>query len=628
MVCGPIERAARVALGIVFVTAAVRACAMKTKDARNWVLCITVVLAVVLSLELAAAAPNDGAVLQAFLKGVSNGPSLGWAGTDYCSGWTGVQCSGGNVVELRLRDAGLGGTVTPTLNQLTDLTFLELNNNSFTGAMPSLAGMANLQNVYLHINNFTTIPGDFFTGLAGVQNLYIDRNVGLNGTAGWTIPEAITASTLLANLSVAFTNLNSIPDYVAAMPSLRVLLAAYNNIPALPATFAGSNIEVLQVNNQAGMKGTMAPCGLMPALKVLWLQVNQLTGPVPDGLVSAKGLTDLRLNDNLLVGQIPLGLKSLPLTTVYLKNNYLGGELPAFSGTASVIADAADFCAAGGSPCSVQVTALLQFLKDGGYPETLSQSWIGSNLCVWNGISCAAGGTDVVSMSLARQGFTGTISPFLANVTSLKQILLNGNGFTGSIPTALTTLPVLEALDVSNNNISGIAPTFRSTVKFNGAGNPLLGTILPPASSPIGTPASGGTPAAPTASSSKKSSTVGIIVGVIVGALALVLVVVVVAFCLIRRKKKKYSSLMQGQNTVVHPRGDSGSDPELGKDVVGYQAADGARTNFSGPSNYQVCVIFSTFVMSCQRLGRCCLVICVLETWPCQRLNSIDFVNS
>ncbi|KAG0587711.1 hypothetical protein KC19_2G186000 [Ceratodon purpureus] len=558
---------------------------MKTRNGRNWALGITIIAA--FCLAAAVAAPNDGAVLQAFLKGVANGASLSWTGTDYCGGtWNGVTCSGGNVVQLRLRDSGLGGTVTPTLNQLTDLTFLELPNNGFTGAMPSLAGMANLQNVYLHQNNFTSIPGDFFNGLTNVVNLYIDRNTGLNGTAGWTFPEAITASTLLANLSVASTNLNSIPDYVAAMPSLRVLLAAYNNIPSIPAAFAGSNIEVLQVNNQGGMKGTMAPCGQMPAVKLLWLQVNQLTGPIPDGLVDAKGLTDLRLNDNLLVGQIPMGLANLPITTAFLKNNYLSGQMPPFPGTVNVSSDAADFCAAGGSPCSAQVTALLQFLKDAGYPETLSQSWIGADPCVgWSGVTCA--GTDVVSLSLAKVGFTGTISPFLANLTSLRQILLNDNALTGSIPTALTTLPVLQTLDVSNNNISGLVPIFSSNVTFRSTGNPLLGTVLPPPSSAPGSP--GATPGA--ASGSSSSSNVGMIVGIVVGVLALVIAVVILAICLKRRKKRKYSSLMQGQNTVVHPQGDSGSDPELGKIVAGHRAAqatDGTRTNYSGPSDYQV----------------------------------------
>lgn len=558
---------------------------MKTTNGRNWGLRIAIV-ALFFTAAAVTAAPNDGAVLQAFLKGTANGATVlaSWTGTDPCSGtWTGVTCSGGNVQQLRLRELVLGGTVTPTLNQLTDLIFLELNGNEFTGAMPSLAGMSNLQNVYLHSNNFTSIPYDFFNGLTSLQNLYIDRNPGLNGTSGWTFPEAITASTSLTNLSVSTTNLNSIPDFIGTMPSLRVLLAAYNNIPTIPSTFAGSNLEVLQMNNMA-MKGTMAVCGAMPAVKLLWLQVNQLTGPIPDGFADATGLSDLRLNNNLLVGQIPLGLSKLAITTAFLNGNFFSGQMPSFPRGANVTIDDADFCTVDGSPCTVQVTALLQFLKAAGYPQTIAQSWIGTDPCkTWTGITCS--GTDVVSMSLASQDLVGTISPFLANITTLRQILLNDNNLSGSIPNSLTTLPALATLDISNNNISGLVPTFASTVTFKSSGNPFLGTVLPPSSSP--TPG-GATPGTPGGSSSKKSNSVGIIVGVVVAAAVLIFVGAVVVFCLLKKRKEKR---MQNQNTVVHPRGDS-SDPELGKIVTDYHAvlaADGTRTNYSGPSEFQVC---------------------------------------
>lgn len=71
--------------------------------------------------------------------------------------------------------------------------------------------------------------------------------------------------------------------------------------------------------------------------------------------------------------------------------------------------------------------------------------------------------------------------------------------------------------------------------------------------------------------------------------MVLALGIAVLVFCLVKRRKQKR---MQNQNTVVHPRGDSGSDPELGKIVGNYRAAvanDGTMTNYSGPSEIQVC---------------------------------------
>lgn len=133
--------------------------------------------------------------------------------------------------------------------------------------------------------------------------------------------------------------------------------------------------------------------------------MNELTGPIPDGLADATGLTDLRLNNNQLVGQVPPGLSKLGITTAFLYGNYFSGQMPSFPTGVNVTLDDTDFCAADGSPCSVQVTALLQFLKEAGYSEKLSQTWIGSNPCLtWTGITCS--GTDVVSMSLASQVLT------------------------------------------------------------------------------------------------------------------------------------------------------------------------------------------------------------------------------
>jgi hypothetical protein len=227
---------------------------------------IAVCAALFILAAVVEAGVNDLTVLNNFKKGVTNQSVLSsWTGTNPCLGtWDNIQCSAGNVVGLRLRAKSLGGTVTSDINQLTDLTILELNYNGFTGAMPSLNGMVNLQSASLGDNNFTTIPYDFFTNLPALQNLNIDTNIGLNGTGGWTIPQDITSSIVLSNLSMTSTNLNSIPDFVYTMPSLRNLMAAYNNIQTLPASLASSNIEVLQLNNQK-IGGTMSVVASMPA---------------------------------------------------------------------------------------------------------------------------------------------------------------------------------------------------------------------------------------------------------------------------------------------------------------------------------------------------------------------------
>ena len=53
---------------------------------------------------------------------------------------------------------------------------------------------------------------------------------------------------------------------------------------------------------------------------------------------------------------------------------------------------------------------------------------------------------------------TGGIPPFLANLTSLKQVSLSYNPFGGNIPASLGQLNQLSALGIGGNSLSGTVP--------------------------------------------------------------------------------------------------------------------------------------------------------------------------
>ncbi|KAJ6380086.1 hypothetical protein OIU76_016691 [Salix suchowensis] len=273
----------------------------------------------------------------------------------------------------------------------------------------------------------------------------------------------------------------------------------------------------------------------MTQLSQVWLHMNRFTGPIPD-LTECKTIFDLQLRDNQFTGIVPASLVSLPnLVNVSLSNNKFQGPVPQFPPSVITVKNEGSnkYCAGPGVPCDALVMTLLEIAGGFGYPLTLSDKWDGSDACGWPLITCDVGKKNVVAVNLAKQQFTGIISPSFAKLSSLRSLYLNENNLTGSIPDSLTKLPELETLDVSNNNLSGKIPKFPSSVKLiTKPGNPFLGTDVDTGSS------SGGTISGPSSGGSSAGSNKilgGVIAGIIVAA---VIFIVVLSFVLYKYKKR------------------------------------------------------------------------------------------
>ncbi|BAT86659.1 hypothetical protein VIGAN_04433300 [Vigna angularis var. angularis] len=418
---------------------------------------------------------DDAAFMSKLAKALSPTPS-GWSGTSFCE-WKGVRCTTNGVSSINIASQSLTGTLPPDLNSLSQLTSLSLQGNALSGALPSLANLSMLETVFLEGNIFSSIPDGCFQGLLSLQSLSMADNFNL---APWRIPAELTQSTNLVILDLGNTNLiGTLPDVFDSLVSLRELRLSYNNLTGgLPKTFAVSGIQNLWLNNQKdgfGFSGTIEVLASMTRLSRVWLFKNLFTGPIPD-LSNCTALFDLQLSDNQLTGVVPPSLMSLSsLLKVSLDNNVLQGPVPSFGKGVKVTLDGVNsFCRKDSGPCDSRVTTLLDIAKDFGYPLQLARSWSGNDPCGdWSFVVCATG--KIVTMNLAKQNLTGTISPAFANLTDLKNLYLNDNHLGGSIPGDLVNLAQLRILDVSNNNLSGDVPKFPTKVKFNNAGNLLLG---------------------------------------------------------------------------------------------------------------------------------------------------------
>ncbi|KAM1301395.1 hypothetical protein ACFX2H_012437 [Malus domestica] len=77
----------------------------------------------------------------------------------------------------------------------------------------------------------------------------------------------------------------------------------------------------------------------------------------------------------------------------------------------------------------------------------------------WTGITCSLGPrVRVVSLNLTSMGISGSLSPSIANMTALSNILLGKNKYTGPIPD-LSSLKLLEKLHLEDNHFSGNIPS-------------------------------------------------------------------------------------------------------------------------------------------------------------------------
>ncbi|CAJ1849988.1 unnamed protein product [Sphenostylis stenocarpa] len=505
---------------------------------------------------LCIATADDAAFMSKLAKALTPTPS-GWSATSFCS-WTGVDCSANRVISINIASQSLTGTLPPDLNSLSHLTSLYLQGNALYGALPSLAYLSMLESVYLDGNNFTSIPDGCFQGLTNLQSLSMTDSINL---APWAIPTDLTQSSNLVKLDLGNANLvGTLPDVFDSFVSLQELCLSCNNLTGgLPKTFAGSGIQNLWLNSQKdgfGFSGIIEVLASMTHLSQVWLHKNLFTGPIPD-LSNCTTLFDLQLRDNQLTGVVPPSLMSLSsLQNVSLDNNVLQGPVPSFGKGVKVTLNGVNsFCRKDAGPCDSRVTTLLDIAKDFGYSLQLARSWTGNDPCGdWSFVVCAAG--KIITVNLAKQNLTGTISPAFANLTDLRNLYLNNNNLGGSIPGGLTTLAQLEVLDVSYNNLSGDVPKFPTKVKFNTAGNALLGHSGGGGGSGT-TPSNGSGDApsgSPNAASGGSSLSPSWIAGIVVIAVFFVAVVVFV-FCKCHAKNRhgkvgRVNNLENGKEVV------------------------------------------------------------------------------
>ncbi|XP_040994347.1 probable LRR receptor-like serine/threonine-protein kinase At3g47570 [Juglans microcarpa x Juglans regia] len=105
--------------------------------------------------------------------------------------------------------------------------------------------------------------------------------------------------------------------------------------------------------------------------------------------------------------------------------------------------------------------ALLEFkAKISHDPFMVFSSWNETtHFCLWYGVTCGHRHQRVIELRLVSWGLTGSISPFIGNLSFLRILFLQDNRFSHEIPPQIGGLHQLKILSLYNNSMVGKIPS-------------------------------------------------------------------------------------------------------------------------------------------------------------------------
>lgn len=354
----------------------------------------------------------------------------GWSTADpnvvqYVGNWQGVITdSNGHISYLLLSENNLVGEVPSSLENLSNLYWLDFRSNSLSGDLEDWLGVfPQLTYLQLANNSFTgPIPQDL--GLnTNLTDAYFNRNQ-LSGS----IPANIGNLTNLVWLTLYDNDLTgSLPSEIGNLQNLQYLYLYRNNFTgSLPSTIG--NMQALKflglhTNSFSGQLPTTI--GGMSSLTTMLLHYNQFTGPIPSQMGNLSNLQDIHIYNNAFSGSIPGTLGNLTnVHSFYAHENQLTGTIP---------------FQLGGMSSLVNFRLNLNNLT-GSIPPELG------NL------------SNLQDLRLANNQLTGPIPSSFGNLTGILTLTLNNNKLTGVIPGGLCSLPNIVQLELQSNNLEGVIP--------------------------------------------------------------------------------------------------------------------------------------------------------------------------
>ncbi|KAJ9688740.1 hypothetical protein PVL29_014407 [Vitis rotundifolia] len=392
---------------------------------------------------------------------------------------------------FNLSGNALQGNIPSSMGNMDLLESLDFSNNNLSGQPPEHMMMGCISLVLLKLSNNSllgTLPTK--SNLTQLKYLFLDNN-----DFSGKISHGFLNSSYLKVMDISYNSLTGqIPDWIGDFSALRSLSLSRNHLDgAVPTGFCKlSELRFLDLShNKIGP--TLPPCANLTHMKFLHLESNELTGPIPHVLAEATSLVTLNLRDNKLSSPIPpwisllsslraLLLKgnqledSIPLHLCQLKSisildlshNHLSGTIPfcldniTFGREDPLMDDAfitdevsySEFSTIQFQDSQISVyTTLGMIFEVSAESEEIEfitksrlESYMGNILYFMSGLD------------LSGNQLTGPIPPKIGNLSGIHTLNLSYNQLIGSIPQTFSNLKETESLDLSHNGLTGQIP--------------------------------------------------------------------------------------------------------------------------------------------------------------------------
>ncbi|XP_008235774.1 PREDICTED: probable LRR receptor-like serine/threonine-protein kinase At4g08850 [Prunus mume] len=353
------------------------------------------------------------------------------------------------LTNLALSSNHLEGKIPPSIGQLRELHRLDLSNNSLSSSIPSELGFCTiLTHLDLSRNQLSgSIPLTLYK-LPSLQYLDLGDNF-LNSS----IPSELGLCTNLTDLYLTSNHLDGkIPPSIGQLRELRYLDLGNNSLNSSIPSELGFCTSLTYLNLTSNhLEGKIPPSiGQLRGLLYLDLSNNSLNSSIPSELGFCTSLTYLNLTSNHLEGKIPPSIGQLRgLLDLDLSNNSLNSSIPSELGFCTSLT----YLALASNKLNGELPLSFSNLNDitdlSLFANRLTGPLLPSLLSRW---------TEVVSLQLQHNSFSGSIPPDIGRLSHLISLDLSGNHLSGSIPPTLSNLSNIQILNLSNNNLNGPFP--------------------------------------------------------------------------------------------------------------------------------------------------------------------------